>query len=509
MLRSASLQSCGFILLASFALFATGCATHSANAGMAINRLRAGDTSSALSWSEKLKTSLLSKDLGYMESGRIKMLSGDFAGSRADFATAIDRVLEETENGPVLRVSSVGSTVAASTIADDTIRKFELSPYEIIQLLHYQTLNYLFSGDPDGASVEMRRTVFAQDAIAEKYSQEVANQQAGVDDTKAKAMATVDAKMQSMGPALERTRSSHENGMAWYFCGLIFEKQGDAANATLCYRKAWELAPQNSCIVKDFLRLLQTQDRQAFLDLVLQNNMDVKSLTRDSTEIVVLYEDSMISQRYAEKIPLPIPDFRGAITLISIDFPFYSDSAYVPSSLTITENGTEVGVAEPAVYLQSLAYRDLKEKMPGIVVRNVTRAVTKVAAQQVVNNQNDDLMKIGMMAFNAVSSLAATADTRAWYSIPMATQLYRGPISAGTHILTCRGSLSGTTLAIPVTVSAGETRLVWIADTGGIAVVATASLSGKGLPPTFQQFNNPFVTNGVQRPINISAEMNQ
>jgi hypothetical protein len=134
-----------------------------------MNRLKNGDAASALNWSEKLKKSMFSKDLGYLESGRIKMISGDFAGSRADFATAIDKVLEETENGPAIRVGSVGSTIAASTVADDTIRQYQISPYEIIQLLHYQTLNYLFSGDPQGASVEMRRTVFAQDAIAEKF----------------------------------------------------------------------------------------------------------------------------------------------------------------------------------------------------------------------------------------------------------------------------------------------------------------------------------------------------
>lgn len=503
------MKMCWGSLFAGLILLLVGCATHSQNAGMAINRLKSGDTVAALQWSEKLKTSLFSKDLGYLESGRIKMLSGDFAGSRADFETAIDKVIETTENGPVIKVSSVGSTVAASTVADDTIRSYELSPYEIIQLLHYQTLNYLFCGDPEGASVEMRRTVFAQDAIAEKYSKEVADSQTQSDATKARAMDAVNAKMATMGPALERTRSSHENGLAWYFCGLIFEKQGDAANATLCYRKAWELSPQNPDIVKDFLRLLQTQDRQAFLDLVLQNNTDVRSLTRGSTEIVVLVEDAMISQRHAEKIPLPIPDFRGAITLISIDFPFYSDPAYTPLPVTIADNGTQLGVATPAVYLQSLAYRDLKEKMTGIVVRNVTRAVTKVAAQQVVNNQNDDVMKLGMMAFNAVSSLASTSDTRAWYSIPMATQLYRGSISAGTHTLECRSPVSGTVITIPVTVAAGETRLVWIADTGGITVAATASLSGKGLPPTYQQFNNPFNANGVNGLAAVTPGVNQ
>jgi hypothetical protein len=284
----------------------------------------------------------------------------------------------------------------------------------------------------------------------------------------------------------------------------MFEKQGDLANATLCYRKAWEISPQNPCIVKDFLRLLQTQDRQAFLDLVLQNNMDVKSLTRGSTEIVVLYEDSLISQRHAEKVPVPIPDFQGTITLISIDFPFYNDPAYTPAPLTLMDNGAELGVAEPALYLQSLAYRDLKDKIPGVVVRNVTRAVTKIAAQQVAN-QGGDSLKYGMMMINAVSSIASTSDTRAWYSIPMETQLYRGSITPGNHTLECISPISGTAMSIPVTMVEGETRVVWIADTGGIAVAATASVSGTGAPPTYRQFNNPFCTNGVPSSVDQQA----
>lgn len=255
--------------------------------------------------------------------------------------------------------------------------------------------------------------------------------------------------------------------------------------------------------------MLRTQDQQAFVDLVLQQNMDVKNLTRGPTEIVVLYEEALISERQTIKIPIPIPDFRGAITLVAVDFPYYRDAAYIPTPLELSENNAVLGVTEPGVYLQSLAYHDLKDKIPGVVVRNVTRAITKVATQQVANNQNDDLMRFGMMAINAASSIASTSDTRAWYSIPMVTHLYRGSLSAGTHTLQCRNSATGTMLTVPVTVADGETRLIWIADTGGIAVAATASLSGKGLPPTYQQFNNPFYTNGVPVSVSGSAGISQ
>lgn len=512
-MRLFNLKFSAGVFLAGCVLVTAGCATHSKGAGSAICSLKSGDTASALLWSEKLKLSSRNKNLGELETGRIKMLAGDFAGSRSEFEAAIDQVIEDTENGPVIQLGSVGSTALASTVADDTVRGYTFSPYEVIQLLHYQTLNYLFCGDPDGAAVEMRRTVFAQDAIAEKYSGEVEEAQAEADqkqaEAKAKAMEAVNTKLEQMGPALERTRSAHENGLAWYFCGLMFEKQGDAANASLCYRKAWELEPNNSCIRKDFLRLLQTQDRQAFMNLVLQNNLDVTGLTRESTEIVVLYEESLISQRQAEKVPIPIPDFRGTITLVSIDFPFYSDPAYTPAPFAITDGGIALGVTEPAVYLQSLAYRDLKDKLPGIITRNVTRAVTKVVAQQIAN-QGNDYTKLGMMAINAISSIAATSDTRAWYSIPMDTQLYRGPIVPGKHVLECSSPISGAALTVPVDIVEGETRIVWIADTGGIAVAATASLSGNGLPPTYAQFNTLFNTNGLpgadEQPAIVNSE---
>jgi len=500
---------------------ATGCATHSRNAELAIERLKMGDTPAALKWSENLKKSVFSKDLGCLECGRIQMLAGDFTGSRTNFSTVIDKIIENTEAGPSIRMGSVGSTLAASTITDDTLRKYDLPAYEVIQLLHYQTLNYLLTGDQEAANVEMRRTVFAQDAIADKYAKEV--ERAKKEDESAKAkdaattnrtpqsvsqsntMAVLESKMDTMRPVLERTRSSCENGLTWYFCGLMYEKQKDAANAAICYRKASELVPRNSCIQKDCARLLSSQDVLAFSNYVSRCNMDPKSLARDSTEIVVLYEEALVAPRQAVKIPIPVPGGIGTMTLVAADFPVYNNLSPSLVPLVLMDGKKDLGATEPAGFLQSLACRDLKEKIPGIVVRNVSRAVTKVVAQQVVNQNGNDGFKLAMMLFSVVSSLASTADTRAWYSIPKATHLFRGSLSPGMHTLLCRNSGTGAEIAVPVTITGGETRLIWIADTGGIAVVATAPLAGKGLPPTYQQFNNRFSTNGVASSLSCTA----
>ena len=460
----------------------TGCTTHSTKALLAINALHTGDATVALAWSGEMKQSRSDQQLGCIESGRIKMLTGDFAGSRAEFAAVLDRMITATESGPVVQFGAVGATVVAATVADDTVRAYEPSPYELIQTLHYQTLNYLFAGDREGAGVEARRTVFAQDQIAQRYAKDVEKAQQEADASHEKAMGAVTNKFAAMAPVLERTRSSYENGLAWYFCGLMFEAQGDAANATLSYRKAWELVPQNPTVMRDFFRLLRTQDTQTFEALVAQHTIDAATLVGSKTEIVVLYEEGLISRRLTVKIPIPI-----GLTLVAVDFPYYDDPVYMPAPLEITAEGAALGTTAPAVYLQSLAYRDLRDKIPGVVIRNVTRAATRVAAQQGANHAGNNYVKYGVMLANAASSLMTTSDTRAWYLLPMVTHLYRGPVEPGQHTLRFRNTATGAILEVPVTVAAGETRLIWLADPGGFRCVATAPLSGSGEPPVYQR----------------------
>jgi hypothetical protein len=461
----------------------SGCVSTNVRVDQALCSLRAGDDPAALVWSEKLKHSVYSKPLGFLETGRIRMLSGDFLGSSTNFEALIDTVIEKTETGPRVKIGSVGANVMAGTITDDRTRAYEVPPYEFIQSLHYQMLNHIFLGHVDAAGVEARRAVFAQDAIAEKYGKEVQDAQAEAAGSKhASVVGQVDAKMQSMAPVIEMSRSSFENGLAWYLCGVLFEQQDDVSNAALSYRKAWELTPGNPYVQKDFLRLIRTQDAELFKGLVAQAGVDPKTLVRDTTEVLLMIEESFVSQRQSMKIPLPIP---GVNTLTSIDFPIYQDPPYSPMAVELREKDASCGLSAQTLSVQSLAYRDLKEKIPGIVVRNATRVATRVAAQAVAN-QGGDALKYGVLAFNAVSAVINKADTRAWYTLPMTTQLYRGAVAPGEHLFELRNQVTGFVTRFPVKVAEGETRVIWVADIGGNARIATASLNGKGGPTTFQ-----------------------
>lgn len=467
------------IALASVVFYA-GCVSQNTSVDGALSSLRAGDDPQALVWSENLKGSFYSKQLGYVETGRVRMLSGDFLGSSTNFASVIDKVIEQRETGPVVNVGDVGANVLAGTLTDDRTRAYHLPAYEFIQTLHYQMLNHLFLGMPDAAMVEARRAVFAQDQIAEKYGKEVQDAKAApADDTHAATLSKVDAQMQTMAPVIEMTRSSFENGLVWYLCGVLFEKDNDLANASLSFRKAWELMPGNPYVQNDFLRVLQTQDRELFKQLSTQAGVSADALKRAKTEVILIVEEGFVSQRQSMKIPLPIGG-----TLTSADFPIYQDGAYSPTMFEVWQGERTLGSGALALSVQSLAYRDLKEKMPGIVVRNMTRVATRVAAQQVANHV-DDSVKFAVMAFNAISTIINRADTRAWYTLPMVAHLYRGGVAPGEHVFELRSLSNGFVTRFPVTVAEGETRLVWVADIGGNARVASASLNGKGAPATF------------------------
>jgi len=476
-------------------LILTGCVSGNKGADTAISNLRAGNDAVALEWAEDMKDSWYSKPLGYVESGRVRMLSGDFKGSSTNFSIAIESMIDATAEGPVIKVGDVGANIMAGTITDDRTRPYNLPAYEFIQALNYQMINYVFLGDIESACVEARRAIFAQDAIAEKYGSDLKNNayknvdevegeaeeaNAATEKDKKSSIAAVDKKMAGMAPVLAKSRNSYENGLVWYMCGVLLEEQGDKSNASLSYRKAHELSPNNPYMRRDFLRMLRTQDQVAYRSLVAKFKMKESDLVRAPAEIIIMFENSFVPQRKSVKVPLPV-----AGTVTSADFPIYESGPHAPVNFEVGVGGKSLGQSSEAVNIQALAYHDLKEHIPGIVIRNVTRIGTRIAAQKIAN-QVGSTAKIGVLIFNLGSAIFNKADTRAWYTIPALSYLTCHAVEPGKQTIYLKNPSTGYRIEIPVEVAAGERCLVWIADIEGCSRVGTASLNGKGAPPTFR-----------------------
>ncbi|MCL2104661.1 MAG: hypothetical protein FWH21_06375 [Kiritimatiellaeota bacterium] len=480
---SAERNACATFFVLALALAGmclTGCVSSNVAVDRARNDLRCENYLAAQTWADGLKTSTFSKELGLLESGRVHMLAGDFEASVADFDRAIETVLTKSETGPVINLSDGAGNLAAATVTDDRTRIYRIPPYEFIQALNYQMWNYLFLGRPDAAMVEARRVVFAQDAMAEKYGPKVQEERTHLTSSNAGAMGAMDTRMEAMGPVLEKTRCSYENGLTWYFCGILFELDRDASNARLAYQKAWELTPGNPYIERDMLRLARSEAPETFNALMARSRLPAESLDRSPAEIVLVVEDNFVSQRRSVKVPLPLL----GTSMTSVDFPMYNDDVYPAMPLNLSADAGTLGLLSPALFLQSLAYQDLKEKMPGIVVRNVTRVAGRIAAQQVVKHTGNSYAQLGVGLFNLASAIINKADTRAWYTLPMVAHVYRGNIEPGEYQLTLANQANGRTVTFPVSVAQGETRFVWVGDPAGRSRAVSASMNGKGAPAT-------------------------
>ena len=437
-----------------------GCRTSYKEAVAARQDVMFGSGAIAMERATKMANSTVNKKLGNFELARLKMLKGDFAGSSAVFAPQLDDLFEETNLGPVLKKGEIAGNILAGTLGDDRAIPYELPAFELLFGLQYQAVNSLALGQRDNARVYLRRATAVQEQLKEEKGTESDSSEEAPKDEKAAANAqnastAANQITARLAPVADTVRASYENALAWYLMGLFFSKENDASNASIAYQEAGRICP-------------------AILPLTVPPT--------GGQDVIVVYEENLIDMREPIKIPLP---FGG--TIWSVDFPIYNAPACPPSPIAIEAGGTLAAQCVPVVNVQALAYRDLKDRVPGIALRNVTRAAVKIAAQQVANHVDTGnayanlAIMLGVLAYNTTSTVISEADTRAWQTVPEHVQLARFALPAGKNALTVRNARTGRACEVAIP-PGGGTRIVWISDARGFATVTVLTLGANGTP---------------------------
>jgi len=421
-----------------------GCVSVQDEAIAARQALDGGDAAKAVAWADDLADSFYSKNLGAVEAGRVRLLSGDTAGAEEWFRKAVDSAVDRQERSPKIKLGDVGNTVMSSTITDDRTREYYLPPYEINFALEYAILSQCLVGKTEDARVDARLAVYVQDKLAETYGADVAKKTEGKN---AKANAAADkltaSENEQLAEMMAATRNSWENPVLWWLTGVLFEADGDTDMAWQSYRKARAVRGDCAVFARDAAR----------------SDSGQKVPAADKARLVVLYEDGFVPLRESLKVPVPI------YTGFGIDIPMYGDkTAYRARSVSVS-GATNLMAATPALDVRSLAARDLSEQLPGIILRNVTRAAVQAGAQAAANAVGNDYAKIGVFIGNAVVTALRRADVRSWVTLPDGQQVWtEDAMTPGTYQIGV--NVDGRTVSVPVTLKAGETVLVWFADLG-------------------------------------------
>ena len=453
-------------LVAFLAAVLCGCRTSYNEALAARQNVMSGSCDIACERAAKMANSTVNRKLGNLELSRLKMLQGDFRGSSTLLGPQLEELFDETHDGPVLKKGQIAGNILAGTVGDDRAIPYELPAFELLFGLQYQALNELALGNPDNARVYLRRATAVQEQLKEENEQsaEGATPEPSKNNNDSAANAknastAADQISSKLSPVADTVRASYENALAWYMMGLFFSMENDPSNADIAYREAGRINP-------------------AVIPLT-------KPPAGTGQDVIVVYEEDLVDMQEPIKIPLP---FGG--TIWSIDFPIYGEPPHIPSQIAVEVGGALATTCVPVVNVQALAYRHLKDRIPGIATRNVTRAAVKIAAQQAANHINtgnsfaDLAIKIGVLAFNVFSTTINEADTRAWQTLPEHVHLARFRLPAGHPGIVLRNALTGRMceVALPQEQAQDGTRLVWVSDVRGFASVGVMTLDGKSAP---------------------------
>ena len=434
---------------AALCLLLAGCLSYDRGAANAVAAVGCGDAASALKWSEDLADSSRSSRLGTVETGRICMLTGSNTLAEACFRKAIDAAIDHQEKDPVIKLGDAAGTAMAATVTDDWSIEYYLSPYEINLALEYGILAQLFNGRREDALVDARLACYVQDKLGDEYGADLKRRQdtggkGDAEKTRGEVERISGEQNEALNEMIAATRNSWENPVLWWLTGVLLEADGDWEGAAQSYRRAGTTGAGNPFFEADMKRA----------------DTGLRTPTAAKSKLVVVFEDGFVPRRAALKIPLRL------YATMSIDIPTYQNvGAYLPRAVSFAGSKGAVPAAL-GLNVRSLAGRTLSEAMPGIITRNVTRAAVNVGMQVAGRASGNNYVKLGVEVANLIMVCARAADTRTWVTLPEAQYVWcDSDMAPGDYQFGV--TVDGVSSTVPVSLAAGETKLLWISNCGG------------------------------------------
>lgn len=364
--------------------------------------------------SEDDKTALLYN----LERGELLRMDRRYEDSTNAFLLA-DIKVKEWEETAKTDPSKLMGTVGAALISE-RLKNYEGQDYEKVWLTTRLAMNRVALGDFENARVDIKRTHEREAIIAEFRSKETL---AAEEEAKSKG-ATAGGKelngypVETLNdPEVLALKNGYQNALSHYLAGFMYEVLGESGLAAPGYRKAIELKPETG-VLEEGLRGL---DNRTSFTWKRRQRM---------TDVLFVVEAGDAPARKPKAFTIPVPTGRGMVTA-SISYPVIEPSTD-PLLTTLSAAGTDLKL-EKVVDVNVMARRALKDEMPGMVLRGVTRAVAKGVMQ-------NELQKRGGLVGGLIGAVASAAtevaDDRMWRMLPGRVYIARGYLPPGEHVVT-------------------------------------------------------------------------
>ena len=425
-----------------------------------VSLVNSGAVKQAIEQLEKNNTpGVISQDkdlLFYFEKGELLTLDNNYPGGRDSWLKA-DEFVRDWEDSVKTDPSKVIGDIGSFLVNDKT-RRYDGQDYEKVMLSTNLTLSHVMQGSYDLARIEMKKTYEREKLIEsfrekeyDKLQEEAKSQKASVDVKQMKGypMEELDT------PEVNSLKNGFQNAFSHYLAGYFFEVTGESSLAEPGYRNALKLAP-NSRIVQAGLK-----------------NVGRQRPGPKESDVLFVIESGFAPSWKSVTIPIPLPSHTG-VMVTPLSFPLIKseNKGYVPSSVSVA--GKQLPV-ETLTNLDAMARRQLKDQMPGILLRTAIRAIVKSVAQ-------DQAYKGGMvlgLLTNVATVVTEQADDRSWRTLPERISVARATLPQGSQTIAFQ-TASGPYKA--EVVIGNRFTIIPIRITSGAVYVGQPSILGNGLP---------------------------
>ena len=394
------------ICLLGLVIFCSACAAPSLRYKVQVNQLTAqGQFEEASQRIEEKKTKLYKgKDAVLFDLDRGTLLHD------AQNPSASDKLFASAQAAIHEAYAKSISGLAGQFILNDWTASYAVPPFEQALTYYYRAQNFLQQGDLSSAAVEARRAVFFLDHLR-------ADKKSGYND----------------------------DPFVQYFASLVFESVGQRSDAQIARTnalKAYErLGPQLHVSAPDFPVPSNADELGEVLIFHYNGRMPLKK----SETLQVAWDRALLLASSPQETPDGVsPEVQNALTAgimgsaVTLSFPGWVEQ---PTRVKFSEieAGGQRYFTQKTADLAAAAKLDLEEKMPGILFRTASRAVTKqvasVQARHAVSSAaNDETWgDLAGMLVSALGAATETADTRQWFTLPAEVRMARLFLQPGTQ----------------------------------------------------------------------------
>ncbi|MDR0805772.1 MAG: hypothetical protein LBN41_03380 [Enterobacteriaceae bacterium] len=346
----------------------------------------------------KTETDIATELLWSLEAGALLRINNDPARSTQLFDRS-EALIKDDETKNLVAASA---DQAASMVVNDNVLDYTPREYDRVMVNTYKALNFWQQADFNNARVEWNRVDDRQRRAVEHFADEINAQKDELQNSSiSKSYNRSLRTLEKFGIEVSKWKpyDGYVNPAALYLHGLYFlinsESASDLSKATESLKRAYAL----------------TENKQIGADLALAQQEQGYQVTPG---VWVIFENGSAAQKVERRIDLPLILLTNSVAYTGIALPTLEAGHSTFSYLTI--NGGKH--TEAFASMDKIIQGEFKTEFNGILIKELSRATLKTAAQTVMMKSKTSTMKILGIFTGVAHAVTTQADIRSWHTLP-------------------------------------------------------------------------------------------